>query len=368
MKNLPRLLTLFLLFALPFVILPFGTSQFEIPKVILAQIAIELLIVCCLLQKKTPNLQKLALVGFLVLFTASLLSMFLFPTPIAFFGNQFRLQGLFLFWHLLLFSLFAKHYLLQKVSPKFLVLFLLVQVGGVFFFGANDAGRAYGFLGEPNALASVAVFALPLLFINRGKRVFISLGVVLAAIILLTSGSRSGVIAAFLEMLFLFLAQKFPKRVVPIFICSALLFAAFLSITFFYSDPHESRVEIWHAALLAFIAHPVIGGGVGNAEVLLHQGSLQFASFLSARYVDSSHNIFLDVLIQLGIIGFLAFLSLLVISFRTFIKSKNIVSTSILIGMIVVLSFNPGSVWELVVLWYLIGSGVTQSTSSEEIV
>lgn len=364
MNRLRFFLTFFMLFFLPFVILPFGTSHFEVPKVIVAQLLIEFLVVISLFQQQAFHLQKKALYAIVVLVILSIAGMSLFPSKVAFFGNPFRLQGVFLFWHLLLFCVFAKKHLFQNLPAWVVFVFLLAQVSGIFFFAPNTALRTYSFLGEPNAFAAVGAFGLPLLFVNRRKKEIFYLGLACIALIIFSSGSRSGLIAVAVEGVFLLLAKRFPHQLLRVFLICCGSSLLFLVSPFFTSDLHESRVEIWRSASIAFLENPIIGGGVGNVEILLHDASNQFASFISARYVDSSHSIFFDVLLQLGIVGLAAFLALIFLAFRSFFRTKNSAMISLLLGMIVVLSFNPASVWELVVFWYVIGEGVSTSDSS----
>jgi len=100
---------LFLILLLPFIINPFGGAFFEPPKVILAEVAIELLTVCYLLRAKLRFKSTLLLpVG--VLFGLSLVGLWLFPSQTVLFGNQFRLQGTFLLWHLLLLALVSSQF------------------------------------------------------------------------------------------------------------------------------------------------------------------------------------------------------------------------------------------------------------------
>jgi O-antigen ligase len=292
-----------------------------------------------------------------------LLDSFLFPSKIGLFGNQFRQQGFFLFLHLLAFSVFAKKELLQKTPLWLLLSFLLLQVAGIFYFSPNAVGRAYGFLGEPNALAAVAVFSLPLLFLPQMRKQLLLPGILLCAIILFASGSRSGLVAAGIESAILLLAQKYQSKLRLIFYGCIVAYVLFILATLLLSSPQESRIEIWHAAFVGFLSHPLIGGGFGNIETTLHTSSQTFASFISARYVDSSHNIFLDMLLQTGILGFCAFSVLIFDSFKTFLRKKQIISLALFSGMLVVLSFNPGSVWELVVFWYFVGEGLSSSTA-----
>lgn len=358
MTRVPAFLTTFLLFFLPFVIFPIGSSQFEVPKVILAQILIELLVVVRVLQHDAPKLLRTSMAGYLALFAISLLGLIFFRTEVSFFGNTYRLQGIFLFWHLLLFSIFAAKDVLRHASAFLLLLFLIVQLGGDFVFGANDVGRSFGLLGEPNSLAAAAVFAFPILFIKKNKKKLTYLCLLLIVVVLVISGSRSGVMAFLVQCFFLVAAWRFPKRYGIVTLSAILLIILTLFTPFLASNAHESRVEIWYAAMLSFLHNPVIGGGFGNIDTLLHKESLMFASYISERYVDSSHNIFLDILIQSGLVGMGAFLYLLGRSFITFFFQRDTVALCLLLGFITVLSFNPVSVWILLVFWYLLGQGI----------
>ncbi len=358
MNRIPFYLTVFLIFFLPFVVFPIGSSQFEVPKVIVAQIAIELLVLFRLLRHEKPNIPYPVLIGFLVLFSISVLDLIFFRTPLSFFGNSYRLQGIFLFWHLLLFSIFADKNVLQHIGAKALTCFLIIQLCGDFFFGVNVVGRSFGFLGEPNSLAAVALVVFPLLFMQKNSKKLVLFCFLLLTVLLIISGSRSGVMGFVIQAFFLFFSYRFPAKLSRITVISFLLVLATHLTPYFLSNIHESRVEIWYAAVLSFLAHPIIGGGFGNIDLLLHEQSLRFASFISARYVDSSHNIVLDMIVQSGIIGVGAFFLLLWNASMDFYKKKNIVQTALLLGLLTVLLFNPVSVWVLLVFWYLLGQGI----------
>lgn len=357
MSRVPVFLTAFLLFFLPFVIFPIGSSQFEVPKVILAQILIELLVVVRLFQHDVPKLSRGISVAYLVLFALSLIGLVFFRTELSFFGNSYRLQGIFLFWHLLLFSIFAAKDVLKYASAVLLLLFLIVQLGGDFIFGTNDVGRSFGLLGEPNSLAAAAVFAFPLLFMKKNTTRLVTLCLLLILVILVISGSRSGVMAFLIQCFFFVGVKRFPKRYGLVTLSAVILGILTLATPFLASNAHESRVEIWYAAMLSFLHNPLIGGGFGNVDMLLHKESLTFASYISARYVDSSHNFFLDILVQSGIVGVVALFYLLARSFLRFFSQRDTVALCLLLGFITILSFNPVSVWILLVFWYLLGQG-----------
>ncbi len=78
------------------------------------------------------------------------------------------------------------------------------------------------------------------------------------------------------------------------------------------------RAKLWGAALQMFISNPLGGVGLGNfrVEVPKIDPSLQFWEF--------SHNTFLDLLAETGIIGLMLFLLVVVSAFRNYNKAANI--------------------------------------------
>lgn len=100
---------IFLLFFLPLIVFPFGLSPFETPKVILGFLGMELFIILALFNQNFSfkSFPKSSLVLYLGLFILSLGQLIIYPNSNLFLGSAFRLQGIFLLWHLLLFSLLS---------------------------------------------------------------------------------------------------------------------------------------------------------------------------------------------------------------------------------------------------------------------
>jgi hypothetical protein len=163
-----RLLTIALLFLVPFLILPFGESHFESPKVVIAEIL--MLSVFLLSFWKNPLIY--ASKKYLPFYALGILSLFhlLFLSgPTTFFGNVFRGQGVLLLWALLLFSI-SISMTKVKMLPRFgIYLLLVLQLVAAVFIEGKDA-RAIGTIGEPNALAAFAIFFWPFLFLNTDKK------------------------------------------------------------------------------------------------------------------------------------------------------------------------------------------------------
>jgi len=367
-------ISIFLLFFLQFVVLPFGMTRFETPKVILAELGVQALLVAAILSKKyRPQISKkfLPIAG---IFALVVLGLVISQTPIrSLFGNAFRLQGAFLALHLLIWAALSSLYGLKK-TPTFIlwaVGVLLLQT--LIIFGTNTTGRFIGTLGEGNALAGSVVFLLPFL-VYQNKRWPRMVAILGALIIVALSGSRSGIIALGLELLFIGLTQLTSLSLKQTFIACLLIIPLTLVLPFveeavYYQKYNskalykfESRAQIWQIAGLAGLAKPILGWGFGNTELALHQTAVKRNNDLQYVTVDSSHNIFLDFWVEGGVVGLALMAWLLHTSIKGLLRQANPLYMSIFIGIQVVLLFNPLSVVNLLQYWWILGLGLAELT------
>lgn len=307
-------LVYFLLFFLFLIVIPIGISPFETPKVILAEITIEILLLIKIIQFKKPNLKKLIdpqVVFIALLFLLSFDQRFLFNPVGSFFGNAFRLQGVFLFWHLLVFSIISKGILIdQKIRSLVPFSFVCLLMGTV-ILGVNNNNRAFGTLGEPNALATTAVFFFPFVFLDYRNLVKI-ISFIVTLVIILLSGSRAGLIALIIESVFLLLITgfKFPiKKAVLISFC--LIFLTLLLPFVQNYSWFENRSLVWQSAFQAGLQSPILGHGFGNIQNPIHEIAVRLKNTVQYQIVDSSHNFLLDFWIQGGLVGLICILSLI---------------------------------------------------------
>jgi O-antigen ligase len=361
-------LIFFLLFLLQFVYLPIGTSYFEGSKVYIFEFSVFLLILLRVFAKngfvlshnKKSFLWSLGAIGVL-----SLVALFVHPSATIFFGNQFRQQGTLLLWFLLLFAFLSSNISVEKkVHKLFLFGIIAVQFLCTILFIGVGADRPVGSLGEPNALSATMIFLWPFLFFPRPKMrrewVCAILGMLLVASIIFLSGSRSGMIALGVQVAFLFSVYGFYGRILaPTIIGIVLLFVSYVTPFIAHEDLYENRAEIWVSALHAGATSPVLGVGFGNAEYALHNANVKLHNHLPGYYVDSSHNIFLDWFVQLGVFGLGILVFLLGKTFVTFVKKEQVRNIVLLLGLLTALSFNPASIVALVALWWLIGQGAS---------
>lgn len=362
------ILAFFLIFIVPFIIAPFGITQFENPKVIFAEAGIILLFLLSFFSKKksvgliNPQTILMAIVIFL-----TSIDLIFFRTGLSLFGNIFRTQGIFLLWLLMLFA-FSSHDTSFKKIPWWVYSILLyLQLIFVFVFSQNESRRYIGTLGEPNMLASFAIFLWPFALpsevpLGGTKEGLLSkLGLIITFLavitILILSNSKSGMIAFGIQMVFLLLS-KFKLSVYKItLICLVIYFLSYI-FPFFEHNQYENRVEVWKSAVSAGFSSPLIGNGFGNTELALHLAAHRLDLPIQYYYVDSSHNIFLDFWVEGGIVGLMVMIGLVFMTFKNFTRQKNIRGLVLFFGLLTALSFNPASIAGLLGFWWLIGQGI----------
>ncbi len=357
-------LVFFLLFLLQFVYFPIGVSHFETPKVYVAEILIFLILILKVLKPDNFSLSKfnknyLISIG-LILFL-SLYHLLFLSTSTTFFGNAFRLQGVFMLWMFILLAfLTAKISFDKKIKPNIIFVILAVQFVFTLLIDGGVNSRGIGTLGEPNALAATIIFVWPFLYFTKNKKekIFKTASILLAFVIIFASGSRSGMVTFILQILFILLTTRFKfsmkKSVV---ICLIFLGFSFVLPFIGKNGIYENRGEIWQSSIIAGLKKSILGHGFGNTEYVFKNVIKRNKNNLNGSYVDSAHNIFLDWFIQGGVVGLIILIFILLRTFLSFLKSKNIRNIVLLLGIIAALSFNPASIVSLVALWWLIGQG-----------
>jgi len=353
-----------LLFGLPFIVFPWGISPFETPKVFVAEMILALLLIQQILfQPKFIRVSRDWLYPIGLIFGLSLLHVVFLHTPTTIFGNVFRLQGVFLLWLLLGWVLTIANSNLLNIKSQWVWIAFSGLLISVFLFGWEENGRWIGSLGEPNALAATAIFFWPWLSLAEIKvknNLSTFLPPTFTFIIILFSGSRSGIVAFILQLLFL-LFFKFTKSFKKSFSWIIILLIFGLTLPFWETKIFENRVEIWQTALSAGWKNPILGHGFGNIEQALKQTAINLSNNLRFQYVDSSHNFLLDWWVQGGMVGLGALIYLLNRTVRNFIKKQARLELVLLIGVVTVMLFNPVSVVTLVHFWWLIGWGAVQT-------
>lgn len=102
----------------------------------------------------------------------------------------------------------------------------------------------------------------------------------------------------------------------------------------------DFRVMLWVSALEIFTEHPITGIGAGGSHNRLYE---IFA--VKRQWYDSSekyhaHNQYLQVLVDLGIIGFIPFFLMFLFLVKKFVESRCIIYGNILLGFILIIGIN----------------------------
>ena len=351
---------LLMVFALPLFFLPNIFTTFELAKVVFFEGGAVLLLLLWILKYLflgfSPSFQwekywylwlsLLALAAFY--FVATFFSV---APDISFLGWYPRFQGLFTFVNYLILGMVVFFELKSLKQRERLVVVLicgLLFVCGIallqkflpgFLQWWNDSefnGRIYGTLANPNYLASYIVMMVPILIVNilrKKGRIFSWLVLLVAMTALFLTLSREGYLGCFLSVLFLFIVVAYRRKAKKTLVFLALMpmvLGGFVWLVFTNSQASwvqgtpflerltgnnengssaQERLEVWPAVLRQIWASPLFGFGPETFAVT-------FPAFAPAsvntredqgEILDRAHNELLDLAVQIGIPGMIAY-------------------------------------------------------------
>lgn len=355
------ILTYSLLFGLSFLVIPIGWSQFEVPKTLAAILLISILGIFSLITSP-KSLLNIKLIFFLLLTGLSFYHLLfpVFPDHLLW-GNFWRPQGTLLYLSLFLFFLIAHKLPFNlKLYSRLAFYSLIILLVFTLVIGPTSSFRFAGPLGEANSLGAMVLFLFPLALFS-GKRKDKTISAALAVILILLSGSRSAILGFLAEAIILFLL-KFKK----IFLLATLgiifiyVFAFILpflphNIPEQYFLRFESRVDIWSISFWAGFDNPILGTGFGSIQDAIKLYATKIDSLIQYQSVDSAHNLFLNFWLTGGIVGLISLILIIILSIKNLIRTQSWTLLSILIGLLIVQSFNPVSAAVLVQFWWILG-------------
>ena len=204
----------------------------------------------------------------------------------------------------------------------------------------HSVGWIYGPYVNHNHYAGLMemLFPIPLVMAltphvpRRWRAVPLFAAMLMAATIFL-SGSRGGMIAVLVQavVLGIFLGLRKNRRTACMAGCTLLVVALLMfwiggsgAVERLTSIHNEAKTElaggirlaIDRDALRMFRDKPVLGWGLGTFSVVYPQ----FRSFYSDKFVNEAHNDYLQLLVEMGSLGFLTALWFLVLTFRGALK------------------------------------------------
>lgn len=203
----------------------------------------------------------------------------------------------------------------------------MLAFGGFVGYLYNGTYADTPFLGK-NGIGTVLATSIPIvqLSIISKYEVYRYLFLIFTVFGLILSMSQGAWVGLFIGELFLLLfGDKKAKKSIAILFLVALLsltvFAVHSAITgtnllsFFYTrlDPYNhskvERIYIWKASIKMFLDHPITGIGIGTFPLIYPMYKLPEAHEISMSF---AHNLPLNLLVETGTLGFLAFFAFIV--------------------------------------------------------
>jgi O-antigen ligase len=190
------------------------------------------------------------------------------------------------------------------------------------------SGRLVGGIGDPNALAAALLPALGILLFllavphNRRAQVLLLSGAAICAYAILATESRGGLVGlgVMLAAAILF-GGRARTHVLAVFLALSGLAVAYFTVvaaptalarvTAFSSGGGSGRTDLWNVGARVAENHPVVGVGIGNFQAV--ESRYAFGTFNLPRFdlVSNTptvvHNMYLNVLAELGIVGLVLF-------------------------------------------------------------
>lgn len=229
-----------------------------------------------------------------------------------------------------------------------------------------DPARATGTVGDANELAAALVVGMALagaFTVNRGvgstARALAAVTVLLCLAGILLSLSRGGLVAlaVALAAAVVFSGRwRGPALALALVVgaCGAFYFTSFASVParerVFEVGGGTGRVDLWTVAWRMFEDQPLLGAGAGNFPVssihyLLRPGAIERDDFIISSAPLVTHNTYLQVLAETGLVGFVLFLGLVgfglvtaVLAARTFARQGDermeIMCRGLVIGLV----------------------------------
>lgn len=374
---------------LPFIYWPSAKVAFEIPRVqvflrwseILALITI--LASPFVLKRKQLN-TKLIILMLLFLLIATATSLLGQDFVKSFWGNYYRLDGLFTLYHLTAVFFFVLLYwqkswhkwLFIAISSSSLLISLWTIFLGFRLYALNEIitpnwGGAVGAnFGQPNFLAGYLLVTLPFLagLISHKKdnkhKALLIVAIIFQVIAILLTRSWMG---SFGTLIFLggwVIIQK-GKKSIQLLIPLLLIILLFSNIFMFNKKQTsianhvvaEGRGRIYKKATIAINQKPFMGYGWSNFDHAFD--SIDWpVKFNNDVYVDKAHSTILEVGVTTGFIGLLVYLGIIIQGTLSLARNKNSFAKYYLLSFFLYIihsQTNVISISEEIIFWIILG-------------
>lgn len=211
-------------------------------------------------------------------------------------GLIYRYQGLITIWTLIEFYFVSKKIIKWQESER-IIIWIVRVILIIYFLGYRD------FLGNPNFLGAYMAIISSFLM---GRDFFEIEGKVEAGWIVWATASRSAMIAWLVNILI---------RIKRSWLIFGLIMAAGVVVCFPKKtiSSFDNRLILWDKSLLMIQKKPLLGWGPENFEIGFNSVLDDKDFDLKNVRVDRSHNIFLDIAANTGLVGIIVWMWLLVV-------------------------------------------------------
>jgi len=155
------------------------------------------------------------------------------------------------------------------------------------------------------------------------------INLILLLICLLSNGSRIGLVAVLVSLLFISFLNLKKKKTIPISLTILIILISLISIgslsqnlkwrikTMLYPSEWSFRLPLYHSAISIFRDYPLIGVGLGMFEKALHTPKYELPKDypVPKEWNLHAHNTYLEVTAEMGIAGILTFFLLFLVFF-----------------------------------------------------
>ena len=225
----------------------------------------------------------------------------------------------------------------EKKNVLFLmgVLFVvsgILAIGGLHDYIMNRPARLFTVFNKGIELQVYLIFSIPIIFavcFFSNNKIWKSVSLIMGSVLFLNlvfSGSRGALIAVIISfsVIIFFLKSKSIKFILFfINICLCIFILFFMPTNYSIIKNRASideRVRLFSSSISIFKDYPILGSGPGMYEKLLYKYQP------TGGYADGgghlhTHNTYLEVAAEMGIIGLMVFLAIFILYFRKTFKS-----------------------------------------------
>ncbi len=192
--------------------------------------------------------------------------------------------------------------------------------------------RPYATFPHPNVLATYIILLFPFIQIIKSKRLKVLLSF-FGVLTVIFSFSRVAIVLLVLYSL-PYLLKRLKFFLFLLLLLGPLLFIRFSAIFNFDSLSFIRREELAEIAIKAFIEQPVVGIGLNS---FINYVSISEVIAGPSRFLQPVHNIYLLLLVETGVVGFLGFVILCGVAVLGLVKNGHEFSRPLFFCWVVIL-------------------------------